>query len=127
MSYNLVFKKGGVEILSLGVAHPLSAAFNNKPYDKFEPMPRTAFADAMHDLIRQDESLEDDYEIMEKMLAYTPKQDELWDLVSRLNEIKKERKAIANAKVMLHMLEMIWEEGAYYYDKSNMGLEWAVI
>lgn len=127
MSYSLVFKKGGVEILSLGISHPLSVAFQNKPYDDFKSMPKTAFADAMHTLIRQDESLEDDYEIMEKMLAYTSKQDELWELVSRLNEIKKERRAIADAKVMLSMFEMIWEEGEYSDDKSNMGLEWAVV
>ena len=126
MSYSLVFKKGGVEILSLGTGHPLATAFLDKPYDEFEPMPRTAFADAMHTLIRQDESLEDDYEIMEKMLAYTPKQDELWELVSRLNEIKKERRAIADAKIMLHMLEMIWEEGSYY-NEDILGLEWAVL
>ena len=126
MSHTLVFKKGGVEILSLGTGHALSTAFLDKPYDKFEPMPRTAFADAMHTLIRQDESLEDDYEMVEKMLAYTPKQDELWELVSRLNDIKKERRAIVDAKVMLHMLEMIWTEGSYT-NEDILGLEWAVV
>lgn len=127
MSYTLVFKKGGVEILSLGNGHPLSNAFLDKPYGEFEAMPRTAFAEAIHHLIRQDEDCEDDVEMLTKMLEYTNDWEERWEIVSRLNSIKKERKAIADAKVMLDMLEMIWEEGAYCDDQSNMGLEWAVI
>ena len=127
MSYSLVFKKGGVEILSLSAGHPLSNVFLDKPYDEFKPMPRTAFADAIHTLIRQDESYEDDAEMCAKMLEHSTDWEERWELVSRLNDIKKDRRALAEAKVMLHMLEMIWEEGAYCDDQSNMGLEWAVI
>ena len=127
MSYTLVFKKGGVEILSLGVGHALSTAFLDKPYDKFEAMPRTAFADAMHTLIRQDESYEDDIEMLNKMLGYSNDWEEKWEIVTRLNDIKKYRRALAEAKVMLQMLEMIWEEGAHCDDQSNMGLEWAVL
>ena len=127
MSYTLVFKKGGVEILSLGAGHALSTAFLDKPYDKFEAMPRTAFADAMHTLIRQDESYEDDIEMLNKMLEYSNDWEEKWEIITRLNDIKKYRRAIADAKVMLNMLEMIWEEGAYCDDQSNMGLEWAVV
>ena len=126
MSYSLVFKKGGVEILSLGAGHPLSTAFLDKPYDEFESMPRTAFADAMHTLIRQDESYEDDAEMYNKMLEHSTKWEDKWEIVSRLHDIKKYRKALAEAKVMLDMLEMIWEEGAYSDDQSNTGLEWAV-
>ena len=127
MSYSLVFKKGGVEILSLGAGHPLSNAFLDKPYDEFKPMPRTAFADAIHTLIRQDESLEDDTEMCVKMLEYSSNWEERWELITRLNNIKTNRKAIADAKVMLRMLEMIWKEGEYTDNQSNIGLEWAVL
>lgn len=126
MSCSLVFKKDGVEILSLGAGHPLSTAFLDKPYDEFEPMPRTAFADAMHTLIRQDESLEDNAEMCAKMLEHSTDWEERWELVSRLNDIKKDRRALAEAKVMLNMLEMIWEEGTYY-NEDILGLEWAVL
>ena len=127
MSYSLVFKKGGVEILSLGVGHALSTAFLDKPYDEFEAMPRTAFADAMHTLMRQDESYEDDTEMLHKMLDYAHDWEERWDIVIRLNDIKKYRREIADAKVMVKMLEMIWEEGKGCDDQSNVGLEWAVV
>lgn len=124
MSYTLIFKKGGVEILSLGVNHRMTVAFLDKPYGEFQAMPRTAFADARHTLILQDESLADDYETAEKILAYTTKEDILWDSVIRMRNIKTERKAIADAKVMVDMLEMIWDEGD---DQSHMGLEWGVL
>ena len=126
MSYTLVFKKGGIEILSLGTGHPLATAFLDKPCDEFEPMPRTAFADAMHTLIRQDESYEDDAEMFNKMLEYSTEWEDKWELVSRLNDIKKDRKALAEAKVMLDMLEMIWTEGSYT-NEDILGLEWAVV
>ena len=126
MSYSLVFKKGGVEILSLGTGHPLSAAFLDKPHDEFEPMPRTAFADAMHALIRKDESYEDDAEMYTKMLEHSNDWEEKWELVSRLNDIKKYRKSLAEAKIMLNMLEMIWTEGSYT-NEDILGLEWAVL
>lgn len=127
MSYTLVFKKKGVEILSLGVGHPLATAFLDKPYDDFKPMPRHCFADAMHTMIRQDESLEDDAEMLNKMLEHTSSMEEKWEIVTRLQDIKHERRAIAKAKVMVEMLEMIWEEGEYTDDKSGVGLEWAVV
>lgn len=127
MSYTLVFKKGGVEILSLGTGHAFAVAFLDKPYGEFEAMPRTAFADAMHTLIRQDESLEDDAEMLSKMLEYADDWEERWHILTKLNDIKKERKAIADAKVMVNMLEMIWEEGTGCDDQSNIGLEWAVV
>lgn len=127
MSYVLCFRKGGVEILSLGTSHPLAEAFQNKPYDEFKFMPKTAFTDAMHVLTRQDESLEDDTEMYSKMLEYSNDWEEKWEIINRLNEIKKHRKGIAKAKIMLDMLEMIWEEGAYSDDQSNVGLEWAVL
>lgn len=127
MSYTLVFKKGGVKILSLGVGHPMVVAFLDKPYGEFKAMPRTAFADARHTLIRQDESLADDYETAEKILAHTSKEEVLWDSAIRMRNIKTERKAIADAKLMVDMLEMIWDEGEHTDNQSNVGLEWAVV
>ena len=131
MSHTLVFKKDGVEILSLGVGHPMAVAFLDKPYGEFQAMPRTAFADARHTLILQDESLADDYETAEKILTYTSKDDVIWDSVIRMRNIKTERKSIADAKVMVDMLEMIWEEGEYIDNESkvvkNIGLEWGVV
>lgn len=127
MSCSLVFKKGGVDILSLGAGHPLATAFLDKPYDDFQSMPRHSFADAMHTLIRQDESFEDDTDMLTKMLEHSTDWEERWEIITRLNDIKKERRALADAKVMLQMLEMIWEEGAYCDDQSHMGLEWAVV
>ena len=126
MSYSLVFRKNGVEILSLGTGHPLSVAFQNKPYDEFELMPRTAFADAMHTLIRQDESYEDDAEIYNKMLEHSSEWEDKWEAASRLHDIKKERQALSKAKIMLEMLEMIWEEGKYSDGGDKSGLEWGV-
>ena len=127
MSNCLLFKKGEVEILSLGVGHPLATAFLDKPYGDFESMPRHSFADAMHTLIRQDESFEDDIDMLTKMLEYSTDWEERWEIITKLNEIKKQRHALADAKVMLNMLEMIWEEGAHGDDQSYMGLEWAVV
>ena len=127
MSYVLCFRKGGVDILSLGTSHPLAIAFQNKPYDEFKPMPKTAFADAMHILIRQNESFEDDAEMLVKMLEYSTDWEERWDIVTRLNDIKKERRAIEKAKIMLEMLEMIWEEGSSSDGDTNSGLEWGAL
>ena len=125
MPHTLVFKKGGVEILSLGTGHPMAVAFLDKPYGEFQAMPRTAFADALHTLIRQDESFEDDAEMLTKMLEYSTDWKDKWELVSRLHDIKKERQALAEAKVMVEMLSMIWEEGTD--DESEVGLEWGVV
>jgi hypothetical protein len=127
MAYTLVFKKDDVEILSLGTGHALAVAFQNKPYDEFKPMARHEFADAMYVLLRQDESFEDDTEMLEKMLEHSTDWEEKWDIITRLHDIKKERQAIAKAKVMLEMLEMIWEEDEYPDNKSTLGLWWAVL
>ena len=121
MSYTLVFKKNGVEILSLGTGHSLAVAFQNKPYDDFKPMEQHEFADAMHTLIRQDA------EMLNKMLEHLTDWEKMWEIVTRLNDIKHERRDIAKAKVMLEMLEMIWEEGKYSDDGDKSGLEWAVL
>lgn len=126
MAYSLVFRKGGVEILSLGTGHPLSVAFLHKPHENWETMHRTEFADAMHTLIRQDESLEDDAEMYNQMLEHSQDWEDKWEIVTRLHDIKKERQALAKAKVMLEMLEMIWEEGEYSDDGDKSGLEWGV-
>ena len=126
MSYSLVFKKDGVQILSFGVSHPLAVAFTDKPWDNWETMPRSAFADARNVLTRQDEDFVDDMDIYNKMLEYSQTWENRHDAAHELNELKKERRAIADAKVMLDMLEWIWEEGAYSEDQSNMGLEWGV-
>ena len=124
-SCTLVFKKNGVEILSLGAGHTLAVAFLDKPYDTFEPMSKFSFGDAMHTLIRQDESYEDDMEMLNRLLSHTSDMEEKWEIASRLRDIKCERREIEKAKVMLEMLEMIWEECGD--DKSNLGLEWAVV
>ena len=126
MSYSLVFRKNGVEILSLGAGHPLSVAFLDKPYDEWEQMPKNAFSGAMHTLLRQDESFEDDMEIYNKMLEHSSEWEDKWEAVSRLHDIKKERQVLSKAKVMLEMLEMIWEEGKYSDDGDKSGLEWGV-
>ena len=125
MSYTFVIKKGGIEIFSLGTGHPMAVAFQNKPYDRFEPMPRSAFADARHILMLQDESLADDYEVAEKILAYSSEEDTLWNSAINMRDIKRQRKAVSDAKVMVDMLEMIWAECGD--DQSNTGLEWGVV
>lgn len=127
MSYVLCFKKGGVEIFSLGASHPLAIAFLDKPYDDFKPMPKSSFVDAMHNLIRQDEVFEDDTDMLTKMLEHLTNWEEKWDVINRLNDIKKERRVIEKAKIMLEMLEMIWEECDSSDGNSNSGLEWAVL
>ena len=127
MNYTLIFRKNGVEILSLGTGHALAAAFLNKPYDNFKPMAQHEFADAMFTLIRQDESLEDAIEIYNQMAKLSNSWEERWDALDRVNSFKKERKDIAKAKVMLEMLEMVWEEGKYSDDGDKSGLEWAVL
>lgn len=126
MSYYLVFRKNNVEILSLGTGHPMAVAFQNKPYNSFEAMPRSAFADAKHILTLQDESLADDYEMAEKILAHASEEDTLWDSVMRMRDIKRERKALADAKVMIDMLEMIWEETGPDDEECETRLEWGV-
>ena len=126
MSYTLIFKKGEVEILSLGTSHPLAIAFTDKPWDSWEPMPRSSFADALNVLTRQDEDFADDMDMYSKMLEYAKTWEDRLDAAHELNELKRERRANADAKVMLHMLEMIWEEGAFTDDQSNMGLSWGV-
>lgn len=125
MTHTLVFKKKGVEILSLGTSHPMAVAFLDKPYGKFEAMPQTAFVDALHTLVLQDESFEDDTEMLDKMLEHSTDWKEKWEIITRLSDIKKERKALADAKIMINMLSMIWEEGTD--DESSVGLEWAVV
>lgn len=126
MSYYLVFRKNGVEILSLGTSHSLAQAFVHKPHDKWAPMARTEFSDAMHTLIRQDEEMEDRIDTYTRMLKTSENWEDRFEAISVIKELEKERKAIAEAKVMLNMLEMIWTEGAYSDDGDKSGLDWGV-
>ena len=127
MSYCLTFRKGGVEILSLGTGHCLSTAFENKPWTgEWEKMSKSEFANAAAHLIREDKSLVDDIDIYNRMLEGIFDFEERYDLIKRIKELEIERREVAKAENMLGMLEMIWEEGECTDNEDNIGLEWRV-
>lgn len=127
MSYCLTFRKGGVEILSLGTGHCLSTAFENKPWtDEWKKMSKSEFANATVHLIREDESLINDIDIYNRMLEGISNFEERYDLIARIKDLERERKEVAKAKIMLGMLKMIWEEGECTNNEDNVGLEWRV-
>lgn len=126
MSATLCFRKGGVEILSIGTGHPLAMAFINKPYDKWEKMKESEIDFALDTIRNKIDCLNNELSVCERVLGGLTDWEERFELAKQMNDIELEIEQVKSTVPMIKLLQMIWDEGRYTENESNMGLEWGV-
>ena len=126
MSGELCFRKGGVDILSIGTGHPLAMAFIGKPYDKWVKMKETEFDFALDVIQERVDSLNQELSIYSRVLKGLTNWEKRFELAQQMNDIELEIEHVKSAIPMVKMLQMIWEEGRYTEKENILGLEWGV-
>ena len=126
MSATLCFRKGGIEILSIGTGHPLAMAFVNKPHEKWAKMKENEFDFVLEVIQNSIDCLKNELSVCERVLGGIADWEERFELAKQMNDIELEIEQVKSTVPMVKLLQMIWEEGMYTDNESNMGLEWGV-
>lgn len=126
MSATLCFRKSGIEILSIGTGHPLAMAFINKPHEKWAKMKETEFDFAFEVIQNRIDCLNNELSVCGRVLDGLTDWEERFELAKQMNDIELEIEQVKSTVPMVKLLQMIWDEGRYIENESNMGLEWGV-
>lgn len=126
MSSELCFRKGGVDILSIGTGHPLAMAFIGKPCDKWAKMKETEFNYALEIIHERIDSLNQELSMYNRVLEGLTNWEDRFELAKQMNDTELEIEHVKSAIPMVKLLHMIWEEGRYTEKENILGLEWGI-